>query len=247
MEKQKINNQIYFDLGKKWYLAKDDPIALLRAESRHRNPWVENLIRAEGDTSRKKVLDIACGAGFLSNFLGRNNIEVTGVDISEDALKIAQEYAPEKKVTYRKGDAHSLDFENESFDTACIMDFLEHTENPLKVIQEASRVLKKGGQVFTYTFNRTWLAYYLVIKSLEWIIPNTPRNLHIYSLFIKPQELSLMMEKSGLKVIHFEGVRPVIFQKAMLGLIFKGKVSDGFKFTTTKSLSVGYLCYGKKI
>ena len=44
MKRKIVNNRIYEDLGEKWYKAEDDPIALLRAEARFRNPWVlENL------------------------------------------------------------------------------------------------------------------------------------------------------------------------------------------------------------
>ena len=70
---QKVDNDLYHELGEKWYLAHDDPIALLRAESRLRNPWVVEKLESHLGSSLEKtethILDVGCGGGFLSNYL----------------------------------------------------------------------------------------------------------------------------------------------------------------------------------
>jgi 2-polyprenyl-6-hydroxyphenyl methylase/3-demethylubiquinone-9 3-methyltransferase len=82
-----VNNAIYA-LGDRWYSADDDPVALLRAESRLRNPWVAaRVVTSVG--ARARVLDIGCGAGFLANALAREGHEVTGIDASAESLVIA--------------------------------------------------------------------------------------------------------------------------------------------------------------
>src|ERR1700752_4950194 len=82
-----VNNDIYHQLGERWYQAQDDPIALLRAESRTRNPWIDGHIRRAFPPGEIKVLDIGCGGGFLSNLLSEAGFTVTGLDASVESLK----------------------------------------------------------------------------------------------------------------------------------------------------------------
>jgi 2-polyprenyl-6-hydroxyphenyl methylase/3-demethylubiquinone-9 3-methyltransferase len=239
-----VNNRIYEDLGEKWYKAQDDPIALLRAEARFRNPWVlENLKKF----SPQNILDIGCGGGFLSNFLSEKGHQVTGLDVSEDALEIAHRYDSTKKVSYLRGNAYELPFNERSFDAVCAMDFLEHVERPHDVVKEVSRVLKPGGQFFFYTFNRNFLSWLLVIKGVEWILKKTPENLHVYHLFIKPKELEIICKNNGLSVQNFNGVGPQIFHKNFFKFILQRKVPKNFPFAFKKSLNIGYLGHALKV
>ena len=153
MDKPEVNNSIYEHLGPKWYEADDDPIALLRAEAQFRNPWILQKMISQGmKRGKSKLLDIGCGGGFLSNSLIKEGIQVTGIDTSKDAIDIAKQHDRTRKVHYLQGDAYDLPFLDNSFDFVCAMDFLEHVNNPEKVIQQTSRVLKPGGSFFFYTF-----------------------------------------------------------------------------------------------
>ena len=154
----KVNNQVYETLGERWYGAEDDPIALLRAESRLRNPWIAAQI-ARSFSGSVAVLDVGCGGGFLSNHLGCAGHRVVGLDGSRDALAIASRFDHTGRVRYQQGDALRLPFDEASFDVVCAMDFLEHVENPDQVIAEAARVLKPSGLFFFHTFNRNLLSW----------------------------------------------------------------------------------------
>lgn len=244
--KKKVNNRIYEDLGDKWYKAQDDPIALLRAEAKFRNPWVLETLNKFSPQAHS-ILDLGCGGGFLSNFLSKKGHKVTGLDISEDALKVARRYDFTKKVSYLRGDAYKLPFNKNSFDVVCAMDFLEHVEKPNEIIKEVSRVLKPGGQFLFYTFNRNFLSWLLVIKGVEWILKKTPENLHVYHLFIKPKELETLCQNNGLKVKNFTGVGPQIFNKSFFKFILQRKVPKDFSFSYKKSLKIGYLGHAFKI
>ena len=247
MKKPEINNSIYCQLGRKWYEADDDPIALLRAEARFRNPWIFKQMILQGmKLGKSKLLDIGCGGGFLSNTLAKKGVQVTGIDISEDAISIAKQYDTTKKVHYFKGDAYNLPFLKNSFDFVCAMDFLEHVNNPEKVIQEASRVLKPGGSFFFYTFNRNFLSWLLIIKGVELILKKTPQNLHVYHLFLKPKEIQNYCNKHDLKVKIFQGVGPKILHSSFLHFILKRKVPSNFSFTYKNSLRIGYLGHAIK-
>jgi len=242
----RVNNAVYETLGERWYGADDDPIALLRAESRLRNPWIAaELARASGGPPAQ-VLDVGCGGGFLSNHLSTLGHHVTGLDASRDALAIASRYDRTGLVRYQQGDALNLPYAAGSFDAVCAMDFLEHVENPDRVIAEAARVLKPSGLFFFHTFNRNFLAWLIVIKGVEWFVRNTPRNLHVLSSFLKPEEVRSSCERHGLAGLQLRGVRPV-FGRAFFKMLFTRRVSPEFRFVFTPSTGLGFSGMAKKL
>ena len=242
-----VDNDCYHRLGTRWYTADDDPIALLRAEARTKNPWVLKALQENIGPAPLRVLDLGCGAGFLCNDLAAAGHEVTGLDASEESLKIARLYDPKGRVDYRSGDAYALPFENGSFDAVCAMDFLEHVEDPARVVAEAARVLKPKGIFFFHTFNRNWLSWLVVIQAVKWFVPNTPKNLHLLRLFIKPHELRAMCEQAGMATEEICGLEPQIFTKAALHLLFRHRVPQDFEFHIVKSTWAGYIGRARKI
>jgi 2-polyprenyl-6-hydroxyphenyl methylase / 3-demethylubiquinone-9 3-methyltransferase len=234
-----INNEFYETLGSLWLAGTDHPAALLRAENRLRAPWV--LAEIEKRFSHPvSVLDVGCGAGFLTHQLAASGHRVFGIDLSESSLKIAKENDPTGTVNYRKASAYSLPFPDRSFETVCAMDVLEHVENPRQLIAEAARVLKPEGLFFFHTFNRNILSYLVVIKGVEWFVCNTPPNMHVYPLFIKPSELKRYAESEGLQVTKLLGCRPKFLSLPFLKMLFTRKVADSFSFRFSKSLATGY-------
>jgi 2-polyprenyl-6-hydroxyphenyl methylase/3-demethylubiquinone-9 3-methyltransferase len=240
-----INNAFYDDLGERWYSASDDPVALLRAESRLRVPWVVNKISQQ--TSRAQVLDVACGAGFLSNALALKNHQVTGIDLSTQSLEVAKKYDTTKSVTYLTMDAHHLDFPDASFDAVCAMDFLEHVSDRHQVIKEFSRVLKPGGRFFFHTFNRNFISWLIVIKGVEWFVKNTPDHMHTYDLLLKPSELRTICEKNNLQIEDIHGVMPKVWSKPFFKLLTTRVVSPDFQFVFTSSTVMGYGGFARKM
>jgi 2-polyprenyl-6-hydroxyphenyl methylase/3-demethylubiquinone-9 3-methyltransferase len=241
-----IDNSIYDTLGDRWYTAFDDPVALLRAESKAKVPWVLAKIEKYFTVpSQVHCLDVGCGAGFLSNRLAAEGFSVTGLDLSEESLKVARKHDSTQKAQYVSGDAYKLPFADQSFDVVTAMDFLEHVDNPLQSIQEISRVLKPGGLFFFHTFNRNWLAKLVIIKLVEKLVKNTPKNMHVIELFITPKELTEMCTKENLIVKDMTGIRP-LFSTITLKSIFTGVVPERFGFKLTGSLKLSYMGYAVK-
>ena len=247
MEEQRdsgINNAFYDTLKDAWYTASNHPVALLRAENRLRIPWISSEIEKKFPSS-VDVLDIGCGAGFLTNALAEKHT-VTGIDLSQTSLSIAEKHDATKSVKYLYADAYSLPFDNTSFDVVCAMDVLEHVESPAQLIKEAARVLKPNGLFFFHTFNRNPLSYLLIIKGVEWCVKNAPKNMHVYSLFITPLELKHLCKTSNLHVQSFLGFRPKFFSFSFFKMLFTRNVSNAFSFRFSKSLATGYCGIAEK-
>ncbi|HPE84772.1 MAG TPA: bifunctional 2-polyprenyl-6-hydroxyphenol methylase/3-demethylubiquinol 3-O-methyltransferase UbiG [Chlamydiales bacterium] len=238
-----INNEFYDHLNSLWYEGGEDhPISLLRAENRVRTPWVANSIDEKLGPS-KQVLDIGCGAGLLSNFLSLVGHQVTGIDLSFTSLRYAKERDVSKSVRYLQANANKLPFENACFDVVCAMDLLEHVDTPARVISEAARVLKPGGMFFFHTFNRNLLSYLMIIKAVEWFIPRTPKNMHVYNLFIKPEELQKYALDVGFEKPQFVGLRPAFLSRGTWRMVLKQRVESDFLFKFVESLKTGYCGY----
>jgi 2-polyprenyl-6-hydroxyphenyl methylase/3-demethylubiquinone-9 3-methyltransferase len=236
-----INNDFYHDLGDLWHTASDHPIALLRAENRLRNPWIASHLSLPS-----KVLDMGCGAGFLTHDLAKLGHEVIGVDLSEKSLEVAKKLDPTRQVRYLQANVTAVPSPSESFDVVCAMDLLEHVENPSAIVKEASRLLKPGGLFFFHTFNRTFLSWLLVIKGVEWGLKNVPPEMHVYHLFVKPKELKTMCKDHGLIVDEMRGVNVKFASLALWKMVLKREVPDDLEFVFTKSLSTGYSGIAKK-
>ena len=235
-----INNAIYDDLGEGWYSARDNPIGLLRAETRLRAAWVLEALKEHFGARPLAILDVACGGGLLANPLAEAGHAVTGIDLSEASLAVARRHDGTGSVSYRVQDARALDFPEGSFDVVCMMDFLEHVAERDAVLREASRVLRPGGWFFFHTFNRTPLSWLIAIKGVEWAVKNTPRRMHVYDLFLKPEELAALCASHGLAVEELRGMRPRAWTWAFLQLLVTARVSDRFQFEFTRSRRVGY-------
>lgn len=244
-EPERVNNDIYSTLGERWYEAEDDPVALLRAESRLRTPWVASHLTRVFPERACKVLDVGCGAGFLTNSLAERGHDVTGVDASAAALEIAALHDPSASVRYELADAARLPYDDATFDAVCAMDLLEHVEDPRAIVRELARVLVPGGLCFFHTFNRTFLSWLIVIKGVELFVRNTPEKMHILRLFLRPDEVTSWLHEEGVHTTELVGSRPVV-NSAFLRMLVTGQVSNAFEFCFSDSTQLGYTGCARK-
>jgi 2-polyprenyl-6-hydroxyphenyl methylase/3-demethylubiquinone-9 3-methyltransferase len=194
-----------------------------------------------------RVLDVGCGGGFLANALAREGHLVTGIDASAESLAVAARHDATGNVRYDLGDALALAYDTASFDVVCAMDFLEHVEDPARVVEEASRVLRPGGLFFFHTFNRNALAWLVVIKGVEWFVKNTPSDMHVLRLFVKPAELRAMCHRSGLEVCEFHGSAPAVFSRAFWTMLATRSVPPDLRFEFTRSPLIAYTGFARRL
>lgn len=246
-----VNNAFYETLGDRWYEASDDPVALLRAEGRLKNPWVRERIAAAFPGRACRVLDVGCGAGFLANALSLAGHRVEAVDLSRGSLRVARGRDASGRTRWRVADAYRLPYPDgggsgvsgaeSGFDAVVALDFLEHVDRPGDAIAEMARVLRPGGRFFFHTFNRNLLAWLVVIKGLEWFVRNTPERMHVLPLFIKPRELDAYCRRAGLLPVEWTGMRPRPESAAFWKMLRTGRVPPDFEFRFTRSLRISYL------
>ncbi len=234
-----VNNDIYLALGEHWYVDQDSPVALLRAESKLGSPWIAARLDEAFGAGPCRVLDVGCGAGFLSNDMALRGREVTGIDIAADALAVARAHDGSGRVGYVEADALALPFDDGCFDAVCAMDLLEHVEDPERVIAEASRVLAPGGMFFFHTFNRTFLSWLVTIAGVSWFVRNAPEHMHVLRLFLKPEEVRRACTEQGLDEPRLVGVRPRL-TRPFWKMLVTGCVAHDFEFKFTRSTHLAY-------
>ncbi|WP_048811637.1 bifunctional 2-polyprenyl-6-hydroxyphenol methylase/3-demethylubiquinol 3-O-methyltransferase UbiG [Methylobacillus flagellatus] len=173
------------------------------------NPLRLNYIDEHAGLAGKRVLDVGCGGGILSESMSERGAEVTGIDLGEKALKVAKlhQYESSAKVDYRLISVEELAQESpESFDIVTCMEMLEHVPDPAAIVRACARLTKPGGKVFFSTINRNPKAYLFAVLGAEYVLNLLPRGTHEYEKFIKPSELAGWARAAGLDVIASKGM-----------------------------------------
>jgi 2-polyprenyl-6-hydroxyphenyl methylase/3-demethylubiquinone-9 3-methyltransferase len=173
------------------------------------NPLRLNYIDQHVGLKGKRVLDVGCGGGILSESMSGRGANVTGIDLGEKALKVAQLHQMESgaKVDYRLVAVETLaEEQSESFDVVTCMEMLEHVPDPAAVIEACARLVKPGGTVFFSTINRNPKSYLFAVIGAEYILNMLPRGTHEYEKFIKPSELGQWSRSAGLTTTDIKGM-----------------------------------------
>ncbi len=174
------------------------------------NPLRCNYIDARSPVVERQVLDIGCGGGILCEALQARGGQVTGIDLTEEALEAAREHASagQRDIRYQQISAEELAAQQPArFDIVSCLEMLEHVPNPAAVVQAAADLVKPGGHVYFSTINRTPFSYLLAIVGGEYVLRLLPRGTHRYEMLIRPRELAGWVRRSGLRLMEIKGVR----------------------------------------
>ena len=156
-----------------------------------------------------RVLDVGCGGGILAEAMTARGARVTGIDLAEKPLKVAQLHLLETglEVEYRLIAPETLAREAPgNFDVVTCMELLEHVPDPAATVQACSDLVRPAGHEFFSTINRNLKSYLLAVIGAEYVLKLLPRGTHDYASFIKPSELAGMCRRAGLQVSRVTGM-----------------------------------------
>ncbi|MCA1326840.1 bifunctional 2-polyprenyl-6-hydroxyphenol methylase/3-demethylubiquinol 3-O-methyltransferase UbiG [Herbaspirillum sp. alder98] len=196
--------QKFSELAHRWW----DPSSEFRP-LHEINPLRLEWINARAPLAGRRVIDIGCGGGILAESMAAKGADVTGIDLSEKALKVADLHSMESgvQVRYEKIAAEDMAArEAGQFDIVTCMEMLEHVPDPASIVRACATLVKPGGKVFFSTLNRNPKSYLFAILGAEYLLRLLPKGTHDYAKFITPAELAHYIRQAELDIDGFKGM-----------------------------------------
>lgn len=206
----------------------EGPLKTLHLINPARMEYIQNQVSLTG----KRVLDVGCGGGILTEALAKAGAEAQGLDADAQGIETASLHAKASNLTIPYHCTAIETFEAEPFDVITCLEMLEHVSDPALVLTHCARLLKPGGILIVSTINRTAKAYMLAVVMAEYVLRLLPRQTHDFDKFIKPATLINTGRDLDLELLDMTGMHfNPLTEKVML----------------TADVSVNYLLTFKKL
>ena len=173
------------------------------------NPLRVNYINDLFPLNEKNILDVGCGGGILAESMARLGGNVTGIDQSEIAIKIAKLHAKENNLSIDYKLLNIEDFlkkDSNKFDVITCLEMIEHVPDPASIITSCAKKLKKNGRLYVSTINRNLKAFLFAIVGAEYILNLLPKGTHHYDKFIKPSEVKSWANSLNMNISNITGM-----------------------------------------
>lgn len=196
--------QKFSELAEKWWDKSGDfkPLHII-------NPLRANYIASKIDLSNKKVLDVGCGGGILSEALNDEGAIVTGIDAAGPGIKIAKLHAEKNKksIAYIESTAEDLiQNSQDRYDVVACLEVLEHVPDPKLLVKTCIDLLSPGGKLFLSTINKNPRSWITAIVGAEYIFNILPKGTHEFDKFIKPSDLASYIRSGDAQLIESKGM-----------------------------------------
>jgi 2-polyprenyl-6-hydroxyphenyl methylase/3-demethylubiquinone-9 3-methyltransferase len=199
------------------------------------NPLRLNYITEKVNLAGKKVIDIGCGGGILSEGMAKLGATVTGIDLNKPVIEVAKLHQLESKlnVEYLHIAAETIAAERpDTYDVITCLEMLEHVPDPAAIVEACALLVKPGGHLFFSTLNRNLKSYLFAILGAEYVLKILPKNTHDYAKFIRPSELTNWGRKVGIAPQELKGIAYQPFTQ---------------EFSLTDDISVNYLFHAIRL
>lgn len=200
------------------------------------NPLRLAFIQQYCELAGKKILDVGCGGGILTESLAQCGGIVTGIDMAENVLAAARlhqsQHHQQLPIDYHLTTAEAFAEQHPGqYDIVTCMELLEHVPDPAAVVKACAALIKPNGAVFFSTLNRTPKAYLFAVVGAEYVLRLLPKGTHHYDKFIRPSELTHWSHASDLTLNCLKGLSYNILTK---------------QYHLSDDLNVNYLAYYQK-
>lgn len=173
------------------------------------NPVRLDYVDEKAALRGKRVLDVGCGGGILSEAMARRGAQVTGIDLAPLTIEIAELHALESQLSIRyvreAAETHAAHSAG-AYDIVTCMEMLEHVPEPESVLRALHDLVKPGGDIVVSTLNRNLKSYLMAVIGAEYVLNLLPRGTHSYERFIKPSELGRWARGAQLSVVDIAGL-----------------------------------------
>ena len=171
------------------------------------NPIRLEYITSRFDIKNKKILDIGCGGGILTEQLHKIGANVTGVDSSEKSIKIASQHAKDQRLNIQYINESILEISNlDKYDCIVCFEMIEHVSDPNKLIEKIRELSSEQCHLFMSTINRNLKSFILAKIMAEYVFDIVPKGTHQYSKFVTPYELDQLLEKNQFSLNSLDGI-----------------------------------------
>lgn len=175
------------------------------------NPLRLNYIDERTPLAGRRVVDVGCGGGLLSEGMARRGAVVTGIDMGEAPLAVARLHGLESgvEVDYRQTTVEELAADPEhagQYDIVTCLEMLEHVPEPASVIRACEQLLRPGGHLYVSTINRNPKSFLFAIVGAEYVLRLLPKGTHEWNRFIRPSEMSGYLRQAGLEIHDLTGM-----------------------------------------